>query len=553
MKQGNPPAIRKMTMTGNQLASSASGLMLLALLSANPGMVPVVASEQATVRVTTRLVEVVVVAETKKGEPVTDLKQEDFSLSDGGREEPISVFTAGKTKESGTKLMPLPAGTFSNRFDWSGPASSGVTVILIDGLNTRIQDQPYVRMQVQKFLTQLKPGSNVGLYVMGRGPRVLQEVTGDVSALKKALADYRGELTPSLDTPLYDMDMSPATHFDAWLGELTFGLVDYFDRDRSLRTVRLLESIANHLYRLPGRKNLIWVSGSFPDWILTNTASWKIRPGSTKPNLKREIERAIRALSDANLAVYPVDARGLISPQEYNAARDTIRPQSGWPDTVNFRNMKAWAERTGGLAFYNTNDLQGALQQASEDRQASYLLGYYPSHKSWNGNFRRIKVSVARPDVQIRCRSGYFAQPDVPVDNGYRQALLDAAMWNPIEATQLGLTAQFSGSRQAMACRLDIDPAEVSFQLTDDVSECGLDIWLVQFGPRDKYLKTAGHTANLRLKQSEYKSALETRTVSLTVPLELLPEAVLVRILVHDIRSGALGSISIPIKRIVSR
>ncbi|MBP1602125.1 MAG: hypothetical protein H6Q06_2276, partial [Acidobacteria bacterium] len=40
---------------------------------------------------------------------------------------------------------------------------------------------------------------------------------------------------------------------------------------------------------------------------------------------------------------------------------------------------------------------------------------------------------------------------------------------------------------------------------------------------------------------------------SLTVPLELLPEAVLVRILVHDIRSGALGSISIPIKRIVSR
>jgi VWFA-related protein len=540
-------------MIGNAAGFLVSGFWLPALLSLSQGQAVTVPPDQPTVRVATRLVEVVVVAETKGSVPVKDLKREDFSLSDGGHEEPVSVFIAGKPKESGTRLMPLPAGTFSNRFDLSGPASSGVTVILFDGLNTRIEDQPYARMQIQKFVSQLKPGSSVGLYVMGRGPRVLQEITGDVSALNRVLADYHGELTPSLDTPLYDMDMSPAMHFDAWLGELTFGLVDYFDRDRSLRTVRLLESIANHLYRLPGRKNLIWVSGSFPDWILTNSAFWKKKPGSTRTDLKREIERAIRALSDANLAIYPVDARGLISPQEYNADRDVIRPQSGWPDTVNFRNMKAWAERTGGLAFYNTNDLQDALQQASDDRRASYLLGYYPSHKSWNGEFRKIKVSVTRPDIQIRCRSGYFAQPEAPADTGYRQALLDAAMWNPIDATQLGLTVQFSGSRQSMTCRLDIDPGDLAFRVSEDVSECGLDIWLVQFGLKDAYLKTAGHTANLRLKQSEYKSALEAGAVSLTVPLNLLPEAVLVRVLVRDIRSGALGSVSVPIKRIASK
>jgi VWFA-related protein len=541
-------------MIGKTAGLLASGFWLPVLLSPGQGQVATIPPDQATVRVATRLVEVVVVAETRAGEPVADLKLEDFSLSDGEQAEPISVFVAGKPKESDTKPLPLPAGTFSNRFHWSGPASSGVTtVILFDGLNTRIQDQPYVRMQIQKFLSQLKPESRVGLYVMGRGPRVLQEVTGDVSALNKALADYHGEPSARLDIPLYDMDMSAAVHFDAWLGELTFGLVDYFDRDRALRTVRLLESIANHLYRLPGRKNLIWVSGSFPDWILVNSASWKMKPGSAKTNLKREIERAIRALGNANIAIYPVDARGLISPQEYNADRDTIRLQSGWPDTVNFRNMRAWAERTGGLAFYNTNDLQGALHQASDDRQASYLLGYYPSHKSWNGGFRRIRVGVARPDVQLRYRSGYFAQPEVPADTGYRQALLDAAMWNPIDATQLGLTVQFSGSRPAMACRLDIDPVDIAFQAGGEFHECGLDVWLVQFGLKDAYLNTTGHTANLRLRQSEYKSALETGAVSLTVPLNLLPEAVLVRILVRDIRSGALGSISSPIKRIGSR
>src|SRR5512135_2176978 len=163
-------------MTENWAGILVSGFSILALLSGNPVRAAAVTSEQATVRVTTRLVEVVVVAETKRGEPVTDLKKEDFSLSDGGREEPIGLFVAGKPKESGTKIMPLPAGTFSNRFDGLGPAASGVTVILFDGLNTRIEDQPYARSQIQKFVSQLKPGSNVGLYVMGRGPRVLQEV-----------------------------------------------------------------------------------------------------------------------------------------------------------------------------------------------------------------------------------------------------------------------------------------------------------------------------------------------------------------------------------------
>jgi VWFA-related protein len=537
-------------MIGDVSGFCVTGLWLLALLSQSPGKAVPASPDQSTVRVTTRLVEVVVVAEDKKGEPVEDLKKEDFSLSDGGHKETLSLFLPGKFKDPGAKLPPVPPGSFSNRFDWSGTQSSSATVILFDGLNTRIQDQAYAKAQIQKFLSQLKPEDRVGLYVMGRGPRVLQEVTGDTSALSAALENYHGELSPSLDIPLYDMDMGVGANLDAWLGELTFDLVDHFAADRALRTVRLLESIANHLYRLPGRKNLIWVSGSFPSWIRANSITFETRPGSAKTDMSREIERAIRAVTKANLAIYPVDARGLIAPQEYNADRAAIRYKSGWPDSTTFQNMRVWAERTGGRAYYNTNDLQGALQQASDDRKASYLLGYYPSHTSWNGDFRKIKVSVARSNIQLRYRNGYFAQPEVSDDNGYRQALLDAAMWNPIDATELGVTARFSGSRPALTCSLEIDPGDIAFRFGSETSECRLDIWLVQFGAKDKYLKTAGHTANLSLTQNEYKKALQAKAVLLTMPLELLPEAALVRILVRDIRSGALGSISIPANRL---
>jgi hypothetical protein len=215
--------------------------------------------------------------------------------------------------------------------------------------------------------------------------------------------------------------------------------------------------------------------------------------------------------------------------------------------------MQIFAERTGGRAFYNSNDLQGALRQASDDGQASYLLGYYPSHNAWNGKFREIKVKVTRPNVQLRYRRGYFAQPEVPTDPEYRQAELDAAMWSPLDATRLGFTVHIRASGKTLDFYFRIEPRDVAFQATSGTWECGLDVWLVQIDSKDAHLKTLGRTADLRLDQASYEHAVQTRALSVIVPLELLPETLVVRALVRDIRSGALGSISIPAKRITSQ
>ena len=214
--------------------------------------------------------------------------------------------------------------------------------------------------------------------------------------------------------------------------------------------------------------------------------------------------------------------------------------------------MRVLAERTGGRAFYNTNDLRGALRLASDDAQASYLLGYYPSHKSWNGKFRQIKIEVDRPSVQLRYRRGYFAQPEVSSDPEYRQAELDVAMWSPLDATRLGLAILVTPSGRTLDFDIQIDPHNIAFQASGNAKECGLDYWLVQFGSKDVHLKTSGQTANLRLDPSTYDRALQTRSLHLTHHLELLPGAMMVRVLVRDIRSGALGSVSIPLKQILS-
>ncbi|HFB98608.1 MAG TPA: VWA domain-containing protein, partial [Bryobacterales bacterium] len=327
----------------------AAALVISALLAA-----PVVgASQQAarskpqeTFRVTTRLVEVSVVAETKDGEPARGLKAEDFKLYDNGEPQKI-VFFSRETPPRRRLPGPLPPNVYTNRFEQLGEDVAGVTVILFDGLNTPLVDQVYARQQILKFLRQLRPGDRVALYVMGRGPRVIKDVSGDAGALAAALEHYKPEQRPSLDAPLYDPSLTPVAHFNAWLGELTFHLTDYFDRDRAFRTVRALTAIARHLERLPGRKNLLWVSGSFPISVAGSSIPLPERlKRSASTGKWPETDRLMRALSRANLAIYPVDARGLIAPRNYRADSRTVTADDHLKDAQIFSVMRKLAART---------------------------------------------------------------------------------------------------------------------------------------------------------------------------------------------------------------
>jgi VWFA-related protein len=96
-------------------------------------------------------------------------------------------------------------------------------------------------------------------------------------------------------------------------------------------------------------------------------------------------------LNNANLAVYPVDDRGLMAPQEYRADLAAVAPPSPGREQATFATMRVLADRTGGRAFYNNNDLAAAMRRATEDASRTYVLGYYPSHDSWNGKFREIR------------------------------------------------------------------------------------------------------------------------------------------------------------------
>jgi VWFA-related protein len=499
-------------------------------------------------RVTTHYVEVSVIARTKQGEPVRSLTRDDFTLLDEGRPQQISVFRA-ETARTTEAAPPLPANMFSNRPRDAGAAPSGASIILFDGLNTRFTDQVYARLQILKFIREMQPGDRVALYVMGRGPRVIQDFTSDAGALASALENHKSGAAPSLDVPLYEPSMAGAAQFDAWLGELTFGLYDYYGKDRAFRTVRALIAIAEHVERLPGRKNLIWVSGSFPVSIGGNSVAAPRKAVPSKRDALPDVERAARALSRADLAVYPVDARGLMASQEYTGSLQ--KPELRNPDTSEFGTMQMLAERTGGRAFFNNNDLAAALRRANDDARMSYVLGYYPSHNDWKGRFHKIAVAAKQPDVELQYRSGYFAQPDEPGDSWYRERVLNSALWSPMDATGLGLAlAATPGAGGVVDLALQVDAPDIAFRHDDRGWSCELDVWMVQFDAREKQIKTDAHTNRLLLDRPMFDRVIEAKGLVLAEHLTPAPEAVLVRILVRDVSSGALGSLTMPMRRL---
>ena len=547
-------------LSGESMSKRIVPLLLCCLAGAGGGSWPVAAAarrpdspdETPAPGVTSRIVEVSVVAEDKRGRPITDLKGDELVVLDGGRTERIVSFTGPSPPADVPAPAPvapanLPPGTFTNRLERLAGGPAAVTAILFDGLNTPVARQTYARRQVLAFLKQVEPGQPIALYTLGQGLSVLHEVTTDPRPVIRALEQYRGELSADGAAAPLDTGGTGLEAFGSWLEQLETNLIERYDKDRALRTIRALEAIANRLEKVPGRKNLVWVSGTFPAWIGRDRVPLPRRPDPAP--LSSDIERAARALNAASLAVYPVDARGLMAPAEYEPVRSSISKDLPLASRSGFATMETLAQRTGGLAFYNDNDLGRAFRRAAEDARVAYRLGYQPSHDEWNGKFREIKVTVSRPGVRLRHRRGYFAQPDAPADDWYRSGVLGAAMWNPTNATRVGLTVRVLPSGESLGLDLLLDARDVTLQPVGNGLKGQLDVWLVQLGPGDALLDTVSHVAELNFDRITYEQVRASGELPLVERLKRHPKAVLLRVLVRDFASGGLGSVSIPLER----
>lgn len=541
-------------------------------------------SGSATVlKATTRLVVVDVVATNGKGEPIRDLERPDFTILENGEEQQIRVFSFQEPKAASSAapwnpfVANLPENVFSNAPKYQ--ANSALNVVLLDALNTTLPNQAYVRSQMIKFLEKLPKGRPVAVYSLGTKLTLLQDFSSDPEVLADIIKKLQNKSSPLLDNPAggEDAEILPAGAVDSGMvsAEMLQSIMQFeqervaFQTDiRVNYTLSALNKIARSLAGYPGRKNLVWVSEAFPLSIDPNMELTGDIFAGTR-NYGPQIAATADALMDAQVAVYPVDAAALVTSSVFSASNSgydkfgrgmaaspsrmqtTISNESATRQNVQ-ATMQDMAQRTGGKAFYNRNDLDHAIGSSIEDGSVYYTLAYYPDNKDWNGKFRKIQVKVGREGVKLRYRLGYYAvDPKIFVEqNKKQQAVLfgDALSPDSPSATALifyaGVVQPSEKTQDKVLVNFGIDPHGLSFETNiDGTHHAQVDCVVQAYTPKGVLVKTEASTINAALKPETYSRVMQG-IFPCQQSVSLAPGAYKLRLGVRDDTTGLLGTAS---------
>lgn len=536
-----------------RVVAGIAAVLILIVDATSAQSPPPVAPPVTTIKVSTRLVTVDVVARDDNGQPVQGLTKDDFEVRDDGKPQTVSVFSVeGQGAPAmGEPLVPLPPGTFTNRPARASDFPDSATVILLDGLNTSPPDLAMARGEVAKFLRQLQPQDRVALYSMGRGLRVVQDFTNNSSLIVKALQEMRPEPNGAAGPQLSDLlKPDPSTaHIAFLMAPQIVGM-----------TLRGFEAIGQHLADVPGRKSLIWISNGFsvtstePALDRVDTKGYRV-PNPPKPletSFVAPIQQACRVLGKYNVAVYPLDARGLLQGMNLPggvSGRAAVKEMEQTHDSGYML-----ADLTGGRTLYNNNDISTAIRSAIDDSRLVYVLGYYPPQKKWDSKFHTIKVKVERPGVKLLYRNGYLAIPEEQNPNpADAESALGRAVHSPLDFTAIGLRARLQktgtgGTPVTIDLRIDVNDLAISRD--QDRWKGALEVVIA---PRTSTGQSpAGsaraHSVNLRLRDGYY-TGLKTEGLELFFPVMPDQQAVELRVVVRDTNSGAMGSVDIPLDK----
>ncbi len=548
----------------------------------------------------TELVLVTATVTDKKGEPVHGLTAEDFQILEKNVGQPIKVFEEVNTAPQHATYAPTASiAEFTNQIEPGKPTSKPrrLTIIAFDMINTPPLKQTAARDSILKVISEaadkLEP---TAIYTLGRkGVAVISDFSTDPQVLGAALKalkmgykiselrgiegsahDGPGTLGPTdHDTPTTQIsytDPSKGTNGAALLlsldrleTELELNLTSMERRFAAIYTLNAMQQIAQACSAIPGRKSLIWVSGGMPFDISPTDMS--LNPGAATPFPAGRSDwtdvlplylRTWRALSDAQVAVYPIDVRGVV---DVETASPSLRyfGRLG-PDTLRFENAQiietdnAIADATGGKAFYNDNGIKEGFEAAIKDSSSYYVIGYYlkPDAKTKPG-WHPISLKSTRSGLTIRARSGYFYNPTPGDLDKTRQQDLTTALHSPIDLTAVGLTARWKeaspgqNGNKHVAFEL-VMPANFAYVDDTDKNHMLLDVVALAKASDGKVIgEPISRSINTQLSDPQVQQVRE-RGFTYANALDLPPGQYQVRFVVRDGLNGHTGTVTAPLK-----
>ncbi|HEX4750992.1 MAG TPA: VWA domain-containing protein, partial [Bryobacteraceae bacterium] len=265
----------------------------------------------------------------------------------------------------------------------------------------------------------------------------------------------------------------------------------------------------------------------------------------------------------AGVAIYPVDARGLLARMPAQTADDlfsqitrrSLVADGQGLEPTGISQMRTLAEETGGRAFVNTNDLAGAIREAVDDAAVTYTLGFYPASDTLDGKFHHLKVQVyGRSGLEIRSPSGYFAVKDDVSPLGQSDDLANA-LRSPLELSAIHIEAHSEPPGQPNSASFDIAGsirlADLNLKNDGKYWRGDLGLYVVQQDTGGQVLAESKSRYQLQLTGEMYLS-YEQSGLPFRCAVHSKPGIATLRILVHNRVNGTVGSLIIPVSAIES-
>lgn len=560
----------------------------------------------STFKAKARLVLVDVVVTNNKGEPVTGLKKEEFEVLEDGKPQPISNFEEHKgAPPTQIKLPSMPPNVYTN-FPLVQTADS-VNVILLDALNTPTSDQVYVHKQMIKFVKTIPLHTRVAIFTLASRLRMLQGITTDSSLLLAAINNTQAGPTPSplrASTVESDADQSridfltkealgPASP-NQTLAQATVDPINatkQFLNDTALfqtesrvsMTLEAMQQLARYLADIPGRKNVIWLSGSFPAGIVPD--SDLTDPFSGAASFQEEIRKMTNLLTTAQISLYPIGAEGLTSDvafqvnnREITQRRGNLSMQDALQQSqkatidldASHASMEQLARDTGGQAIYNTNGLNDALTRVVNNGTRYYSLAYSPTNANADGKYRHIQVKLVTRKETLAYRRGYYAE-DTQTDSGpkrnsdplmqlmgrnlpdYTQILYKVLVQpkNPqpvAGAPRAGSNSDLKGPFTRYSVDFAVSVDDLRIEPSPDGSRHGnIEVLLVAYDKEGEPLNLVVARSEIRIPSTDYAN-LQRGGLQIHKEIDIPQADVFLRTGIYDLRSASAGTLGVQLQ-----
>ncbi len=492
-------------------------------------------AQDTTFRVGTQLVQVDVVVKNAKGS-VRGLEKRDFTLFDNGKPVQIAVFAM--REESKPRQIPLlEPGVVTNEPLLSGTEPVSATVILFDFLNTDAADLAYGRLQALKYLEKAQRREQVAIYTLNKTLKVAQHFTADhdqlVATIQKLVPETSVDLTAG--GLVNDLPVTGDAIADGMMRNAAKMMQQNARSRREDITSAALATVARHLKGVPGRKKLIWISSSLP-MAFHDTQEHNGVTTIEDEFYAEKIDVPGKLLVEANVALYGVDPKGL-----------TVSGD-GLAD-VNLEAMIRLASLTGGKAVYMDNGVAEAIEESIEDTDVTYTLGFYPGGEN-DGAFHSLRVKVDKPGLEVRYRKGYSAEQFRPLLDKQRGSTLTAWAEEPLDATEIPISAIAVKGPKAGTNRVNIGVDLSALHLEQRNGRWTGRIEVAILTGKDRKTQGVHQTIRLNLTPERLQTVLKTGlVVSSDVPIARPNGKPLDRelhIVVMDGMTGKAGSVRVP-------